>query len=289
MIDPEIAATIRIEMSRRTFDKLPTKLDFGRKVRNDILNLLFPYLPHEAVLAFRQASWHVFKSTCDNSFWRRMIRREILPWSWELEPSLILDTVNARLFYLWLHKVTTHTFGMEGPFMSIANRRRIWHVCEEVRKIYMERVAQEAELELGGRDDKNAMVIMEKSTSLQMPIVLHPQPKESVLLSQQWIRSWDELHHPSKVFESFWDPKGRLAGLGVKFGSERRIFGQGEGKEFGITVRAVPIPADEWIKEIVLHLSDINLLKQPAKTASITALSVSMPQSYITSESLMQS
>lgn len=86
---------------------------------------------------------------------------------------------------------------------------------KKVRKIYMERVAQEAEPELGGRDDTNAMVIMGESTSLQMPIVLHLHPKESVFLSQQWICSWDELHHPSKVFESFLDPKGRLAGLGV--------------------------------------------------------------------------
>jgi hypothetical protein len=273
-------------MSRRTFDKLPTKLDLGSKVRDDpftklphdILNLIYPYLPHEGVLAFRQASWHVFQSTCDNSFWKRMIRREILPWFWELEPfvqpSLVLDTIDAKGLYFWLDKVTTPTFGMEGPFMGIANRRRMWRVCEEIKKLYMERIGQEAEL--GDQDDEVTRAIMEESTSLQMPIVLEPQPKGSITISQQWIRSWDELHNPSKVFESFWNPEGGLVGLGVKIGSDRRIFGQGESKEFGIISRSVPIPADEWIKEIVLHLSNINLLKRAAGKASIKALSVSL-------------
>jgi hypothetical protein len=203
-----------------------------------------------------------------------MIRREILPWLWELEPNLILDIIDAKGLYLWLDKVTTPRFGMEGPFMGIANRRRIWRVCEEVKKVYMERVSQDAKL--NDQDDEDARAVMEKSFSLQMPIVLYPQPEGSVTISQQWIRSWDELHSPSKVLESFWHPTGSLVGLGVKFGSDRRIFGQGESKEFGITIRSVLIPANEWIRGIVLYLSNINLLKLPESTVSIKGLSVSL-------------
>lgn len=207
-----------------------------------------------------------------------MIRQEMLPWFWELEPlvspSFVLDTTDAKGLYLWLEKATRPTFGTSGPFMSIANRRRIWCVCEEIKKLYVERVNESLESE--DEDDEAAMEIMEESSSLHMPIVMYPQPKGGITTSQQWIRSWDELKHPSKVFESFWAPTGTLAGLGVKFGTDRRIFGQGENKEDGISNRSVFIPADEWIKQIVLHLDEINILEQAAANTSIKALSVSL-------------
>jgi hypothetical protein len=66
-----------------------------------------------------------------------------------------------------------------------------------------------------------------------------------------------------------------LVSLGVKFGSHCCIFGQRESKELGILSCSVPIPPNEWIKDIVLHLSNLDLLlQQPAMETSIKALSV---------------
>jgi hypothetical protein len=34
-----------------------------------------------------------------------------------------------KRLYLWLDRVTTPNYGMDGPFLSLANRRRIRGVC----------------------------------------------------------------------------------------------------------------------------------------------------------------
>jgi hypothetical protein len=276
-----------MELSCRNLERPPTLFNLGSKVRkdafmnlpHDIVDLLCENLPSAGVLALRQASWHVFESTWDSSFWRRMIRRELLPWFWELEvllkTCLSPERNDAKDLYLWLDKVTTPMLGLGGPFMSIANRRRIWQVCDQIKKLYMERLLQEDEP--GDKTDEVAMEIMENSSSLQMPIVFHPQPQGSTTISRQWIFSWDELYQPSQVFESFWNSDGFLVGLGVSFGFVRRMFGQGESDECDIVTHSVPIPADTWIKDIVLYINDIDLLERHIETMSVRALSVSLP------------
>jgi hypothetical protein len=96
-------------------------------------------------LALRQASWHIYEFTYDSSFWNSMFRQEILPWFWELKsPSLVPSLIDAKSMYLWFYKHTTPSFGVEDPFLEISNRRRIWRVCEEIKKLYMGRVSDEA-------------------------------------------------------------------------------------------------------------------------------------------------
>jgi hypothetical protein len=189
-------------------------------------------------------------------------------------PGVLPGNVDVKALNFRLARASKPAFGMSGPYMGIANRIRIWRVCSIVKRLYFQRSSREAVL--CEQDDEDSKAIMEKSTSLQIPMVLTPQPKGSITMSRQLIRSWDDLKHPSKKFESFWDQKGLLTGLGVRIGADSRIFGQGESTGFGIVCHSVPIPADNWIKEIVLHFSNVDLLKQPLGRGSVEGLSVSM-------------
>ena len=138
-----------MKQSCRNTNTLDSKLGSRHKIGRDpftsfprdILNLIFPYLSHKEVLVLRQASWHVYQNSRDNSFWSSMLRREILSWLWELRsPNILPDNVDMRRMYLWFYKHTTPSFGSREPFLAISNRRRIWATCEEIKELYMKQI-----------------------------------------------------------------------------------------------------------------------------------------------------
>ncbi|RFU29309.1 hypothetical protein B7463_g7031, partial [Scytalidium lignicola] len=89
------------------------------------------------------------------SFWRRYIE-DNMPWNFEmlrLLDSAASDPVNQttkmeshRMNYtkilLWIDEESTPRRWMRGPFMSMANRRRIWDVCEQLEELYWKQCAR---------------------------------------------------------------------------------------------------------------------------------------------------
>ncbi|KAF2175171.1 hypothetical protein K469DRAFT_743420 [Zopfia rhizophila CBS 207.26] len=285
--DPHVLHILQEKMPLRKFSRLPTKLDLAHRVRQDlfeklpidILHLIFPYLAPKQILTLMHVSWHIFSSTCNNSFWKQMIRREILPWFWETEPLILqesLDDLDCKGLYLWLDKITTSTRWMNGPFMGVANRRRVWAVCENLRTFYLKQLAEDA----GSRidDDEDAQEIMTESSSLQMPLILYPNLKVARTISKQWIRSWGEIDDKPAVLEAFWNSEGSLVRLGVIFGSDRRVFGQEDSTKVKTTKTSALIPAREWIKEIILHISEVDAFKysRGESKASAKALTLTL-------------
>lgn len=201
-----------------------------------------------------------------------------MPWFWELEgifDEQLSDEIDFKAMYLWLDKLTAPTFAKQGPFMGIANRRRIWNVCEQIKEHYLKKLDESA-----GSDDEDGEVdcsILENSRSLQMPLIQHPEQGVGKMMTVQWIRSWDEIDTQSAVFEAFWNKEGYLVGIGVAFGSNRRVLGQKEDEENGIMSRAVRIPTGQWIKEITLHLSNLDVEDKRRRTIKVEALSVRRP------------
>ncbi|OCK76198.1 hypothetical protein K432DRAFT_336121 [Lepidopterella palustris CBS 459.81] len=240
------------------------------KLPYDLLYTLFPYLGGDSTLALIKASWHVHCSTRDNAFWKQLIRWEILPWFWELREILAEERssdFDYKGLYLWLDKMTTPEFGMEGPFMGIANRRRIWDVCQQLANIYFERERYEPISET----DEYAEMILEHSMSLHMPMILYPQPKNSVSnVSKQWIRSFYEVDTRASTFETFWNAEGTLVGLAVAFGTDPRVFGRADTDAVGdeqISKQVTRIPATDWISGLILHIPEMNMLDKHAHTA----------------------
>ncbi|KAJ5166065.1 hypothetical protein N7492_006361 [Penicillium capsulatum] len=101
----------------------------------DVLHLVLKLLPGSSVPALATASWSVQLATRHNSFWKAMLRRE-MPWFWELfellEDERYSKTDYKRLF-LWLGKELSVMYGLRGALMGIANRKRIWRACLQIR------------------------------------------------------------------------------------------------------------------------------------------------------------
>lgn len=145
-LKPEAGERLKTDLCRKFEPKPVTRTALGDKVRSDpfsklpydILYMIFPFLDRVSTFALMRASWHIFDFTRDGAFWKQMIRLDILPWLWELGSILTddLPALDSKALYFWLENNMKGEFGMEGPYMAIANRRRIWSVCGEIADEY---------------------------------------------------------------------------------------------------------------------------------------------------------
>lgn len=254
---------------------LPTELfqtsapsDSSHKVLSDPLSVLpfdivyniFKHLPVDDTIRLIQASQHVHSLTRDHSFWRHMIKLHLTPWLWELgNLATHLDLHPAfdyKAMFLWLEKVTRPKYGMEGPFIGIANRRRIWNVCTQLAPAYQFKINRTANEE---PDDHEAQVLLDAAVSLHLPLTMYPQPKEPPTIHAQFIRSWHEIGNQPSDLETYWNGfTGALVGISVQFGNVERLFGSSEGSvKKGSPIH---IATDDWIKELVVHIGDVDML-----------------------------
>lgn len=238
-------------------------LDLSHKVRQDPLTMLpydilhgvFAELSMKDTLSLVQASWHVFDSTRDPAFWRLMIRVHIRPFFWELdnffEKATLPDTFDWRGMFQWLNDISRGEFGMSGPLMNIANRRRIWEVCEQLAPMYFEKLN---EREYEEPSDEEAAAVMAVAENYYMPRTLFPAPAEPRPIKTQFVGSWSDVKYRGCNFDTYWaDPYNRLVGISVDFGLGPRLFGSTEGRK-GQSLR---IKSGDWIKEIRLSLTNL--------------------------------
>jgi hypothetical protein len=262
---------MNLELLRILPSLLPAELfqtsappNLSHKVRSDPLGVLpfdilynvFQYLPVEDALKLMQASWHVFSLTRNRSFWRQMTRLHLMPWFWELTVHHESHPdIDYKGMFLWLEKTTRPKYGIEGPFIGIANRRRIWNVCKQLAPSYQLK-ANPTERE--EPDYEEAKAIRESAVTLHMPLTMYPQPKEARNVCAQFIRSWNEVtYHPSDL-ETYFNETGALIGISVIFGKVQRLFGSNEGTKG----QSMHIPANDWIEEIVVFINNIDMFER---------------------------
>jgi len=111
----------------------------------DILHLLVTPLTTSDILSLNTASSHVQLQTHIPTFWKSMIVTRILPWFPELEDlcTTVLfasSDIDLKKVFLWLDSVTKPAFGMQGPFVRIANRRRILNAVQDLVPAYLDRI-----------------------------------------------------------------------------------------------------------------------------------------------------
>ncbi|KAJ4351210.1 uncharacterized protein N0V89_006549 [Didymosphaeria variabile] len=262
---PEVIQNL---VHKKLFIKNAGSLDLACKVQSDPLRALpydvlyeiFTHLSFKDSTSLMQSSWHVFASTRHGSFWKQMLRLHLLPWFWEasaiVSGSSTTEGLDAKDLFLWIEAATRPRFGIEGPLMSIANRRRIWNVCQQLAPQYAEEVQPVGQAE---PDDAEAQAILDRAKCFHMPVVVYPIPKEIRTVSTQFIRSWSEVSYRSSVLDTYWGPKGTLVGISITFsGTSPRIFGSAEGT-LGNPMR---IPPNAWIREINVCIDDVNMFSR---------------------------
>ncbi|KAL3443368.1 hypothetical protein BJX65DRAFT_199351 [Aspergillus insuetus] len=128
---------------KNPFSTLPTEL----------VHQICSLLPGDALHSLTQASLYINLLTRDDYFWKRFIASD-MPWLEEGEAEVLRKRVvddessadyasasegpiNYQRVYQWLDGVSKPAFGMDDElFMAVANRRRIWGVCEVLAGAY---------------------------------------------------------------------------------------------------------------------------------------------------------
>ncbi|KAJ9648488.1 hypothetical protein H2199_001343 [Coniosporium tulheliwenetii] len=116
-------------ISTDPFNKLPPEL---------IVEIML-YLPSNSLSKLTAASPTAYAATRSNWFWRRRLTVD-MPWLWELsEPSYVPDkgVPDWKAVYQHLSKASFAPSETDPSLLGLANRGRIWGVCEQVLELYL--------------------------------------------------------------------------------------------------------------------------------------------------------
>ncbi|KAJ7149032.1 hypothetical protein C8R43DRAFT_1128795 [Mycena crocata] len=227
----------------------------------DIAHAVLLSLPSHTVLALCTASYpiHSFFNASNRPFWCAALQA-CMPWFWELHEDLRNGTLSPQMtnykgLFLWAEKQTKPRTGLHGPFMTIANRRRIWDVCVQLADDYAPRVAVKAKERVEGTA---AEQVWETSVNVDMPAVYWPKLKDGVrtrTVSAQWI--CDAMSYEGGgVFETFWGAEKSLVGMAfTDEHPEVAIMGKVFRKTEGGSTETVRL--ETGIAGLVLHMPDI--------------------------------
>ncbi|KAL3442344.1 hypothetical protein BJX65DRAFT_287014 [Aspergillus insuetus] len=116
------------------FSRLPIEL------RHEI----FEYLRPESILALKAASRVMHTTPCPDSLWTGKLA-DTYPWLWEVHELDVFQSqaLEGNISQLLRACRENGAFSSKSHsyVLGLANRRRIWGVCEQIRSQYMEKLA----------------------------------------------------------------------------------------------------------------------------------------------------
>ncbi|KIK62830.1 hypothetical protein GYMLUDRAFT_242466 [Collybiopsis luxurians FD-317 M1] len=217
----------------------------------EILTEILLTLPLSSLSPFMTASPATRRLQLTQSFWQNRIKIH-MPWSWEI----ISHAAQTKKPYDW---VTIHSdlqrFSLsdwridEKPHLPLplpvgfANRRRIYHVCEELVRVYvrLETEAQTATTS-GLEDDKHndTAQMLQTAKCIHFPAVSMPLSPELNAVTKFMLPRWSDIGLEKKTMEITWNREGVLAGIGITVRGIRSgvgfgfaVGGEGEGQGTG--------------------------------------------------------
>lgn len=245
---------------------------FGR-LSTEILWTVAFHLPVGTITSLVTASPFFRKATRGNTFWKGYFRRE-MAWAWDVLAAVMAQTEPTKIDYgrlcLWLDRMATPKFGARGPFLGLANRRRIWSVCQKVANQYLHYMINNVR-------EAPHISIIEQSECQEMPFVNLPRAGDQLTTTQRslWVYGWGEIEGRQSTVELIWDENGALVGLGVTIGSARRILGMDDANNPKLRKTAGLIhPENGWIRGLIIHSKTLILGKDDTTTA-ISGITVS--------------
>ncbi|KAJ5154645.1 uncharacterized protein N7500_010084 [Penicillium coprophilum] len=129
----KMAAPDQRSRSPDIFDRLPVELR----------NWVFEFLPAGSIVALKAASLAMHSTTLSGECWKRRLRTE-LPWLWEIHDIDIFQSQEveerASKLLLNIEKKSLYTSESDDYIFGLANRRRIWGVCEQLRSRYLQKL-----------------------------------------------------------------------------------------------------------------------------------------------------
>ncbi|CAI6334738.1 unnamed protein product [Periconia digitata] len=116
----------------------------------DVIHIILAKLLGPSRLKLLTASHHVYQQSCSDSFWKWMMRTDIVPWCPELhsllnDPEFVSPRVDLKRAYLYMKYATNARANRPGPFMGLANRRRIIAACKPLAELYQDILEQDSD------------------------------------------------------------------------------------------------------------------------------------------------
>jgi hypothetical protein len=126
------------------------------KLPVELIHHVAGYMKGRDLIGLRQVSRFARQATRSSSFWKRMLLRE-QAWLWDTPFSIecwespgkapsTQQLADWEKLYIVMEKSTARCFGTKGAMMALANRRRIWKVCEEIAKVYWKKWPRREEM-----------------------------------------------------------------------------------------------------------------------------------------------
>lgn len=221
-----------------------------------------------SLLNLAKASWfaNIAFRSAQATFWATAIQIQ-MGWFFELLSCLDDDELRhgsgMRDIFLWAEYLTRPRLRMYGgPFLRIANRRRIWNTsCRELadqysRKLPHLRTANSKHGALNFREK-----LLSKATWSRRYVVTHNEQTRlySKVHKCFWVDEWEDTYEKTHIVEAFFLPSnGFLTGIALTTeGGECRMVGSID--ESHIRFEAV-IPAEDWICGMLVHIPAIELV-----------------------------
>lgn len=156
-----------------------TVSDPFRILSQDLIFRITHFLPVNDILALSTASWPFLVGTSSNSLWKSLLHRE-MPWAADkidelMESTFEIDSkdkkenqglltskedqesckskatsVDYKRLMLWLDHVVKPNLGVGAPWVYLANRRRIWRVCQIIANKYWEELGERKKEDFSG-------------------------------------------------------------------------------------------------------------------------------------------
>ena len=127
-----------------------------RKLPVELIQHIAEYTKGHDLIAIRQVSRLFRQATRLSSLWKRLLLREqawlcdtpfsVEHWESSGKATSTQELVDWEKLYIVMEKSTARCFGTTGAMMALANRRRIWRVCEEIARVYWKKWPKREEM-----------------------------------------------------------------------------------------------------------------------------------------------
>ncbi|KAF9884415.1 hypothetical protein FE257_001815 [Aspergillus nanangensis] len=144
-LDTGLASITKALTNNKALHWNPTTKDLFDKLPAELRQEIFHLLPLGSILALRAASWTMHTTPLSSSFWTQRLENEI-PWLWEINTIDLLHSQEvenkAANLLLDIQAKSQFTPDNDDYIFGLANRRRIWGVCEQIRDRYFKKLEE---------------------------------------------------------------------------------------------------------------------------------------------------
>lgn len=124
-------------------DQNPQGKDVFNRLPTELRHEIFKLLSAGSLLALKAASWVMHTTTLPRESWKHKLRSE-MPWLWEIHDFDVFESQElegkASKLLLDIPVKSQYTSENDDYILGLANRRRIWGVCEQIQSCYFEKL-----------------------------------------------------------------------------------------------------------------------------------------------------